>query len=147
MQPMTPFVPWAWRDPEGFAGIPPVAGATVPTDPYGPDRTPDSAGTDRRANIELTGYRVEATDGHIGSIDEASYEVDNAWLVVDTGPWIFGHKVLLPAGTVQHVDHTERKVYVDRTKQQIKDSPEYDEDTFRTPEYRQKVGDYYSASY
>jgi hypothetical protein len=55
--------------------------------------------------------------------------------------------VLLPAGTVRHVDHAERKVYVDRTKEQIKDSPEYDEDTFRTPEYRERVGTYYTDSY
>ena len=102
---------------------------------------------DRQANLDLTGYRVEATDGHIGSIDEASYDVGNAWLVVDTGPWIFGRKVLLPAGTVQNVEHTERKVYVDRTKQQIKDSPEYDPDTFGTDEYRAQVGDYYTSTY
>jgi hypothetical protein len=55
--------------------------------------------------------------------------------------------MLLPAGTVQRVDHAERTVYVDRTKQQIKDSPVYDEDTFTTPEYRERVGDYYAGTY
>ena len=132
MQPIPfPFVPWVWRDPEGFAS------------PEGPDTT----ATDQPANVDLTGYKVEATDGHIGSIDEASYETGSAWLVVDTGPWIFGRKVLLPAGTVQHVDHPEQKVYVDRTKEQIKDSPEYDKETFSTEGYRQQVGDYYTGSY
>jgi hypothetical protein len=142
MQPMTPFIPWAWRDPEGLAGTNP-AGDTAASDPSG-------AGTetiDRPGNVDLNGYKVEAVDGSIGSIDEASYEAGSAWLVVDTGPWIFGRKVLLPAGTVQHVDHAERKVYVDRTKEQIKDSPEYDADTFGTAEYRQGVGDYYTSSY
>jgi hypothetical protein len=66
---------------------------------------------------------------------------------VDTGPWIFGRKVLLPAGTVQRVDHAERKVYVDRTKDQIKDSPEYDPDTFVKLEYHDRVGAYYTESY
>lgn len=71
-----------------------------------------------------------------------------AWaLVVDTGPWIFGRKVLLPAGTVQRIDHDERVAYVDRTKDQIKDSPEYDKDASRTPEYRERVGAYYDDSY
>ncbi len=54
---------------------------------------------------DIIGYRVETTDGHIGKIDEASTIVGESYLVVDTGPWIFGKKVLLPAGTVHHVDH------------------------------------------
>jgi hypothetical protein len=142
MQPMTPFVPWTWRDPDGL-NAPFPAGGTAASDPAGAD----SATADRQANLDLTGFKVEATDGHIGSIDEASYDIGNAWLVVDTGPWIFGRKVLLPAGTVQNVDQADRRVYVDRTKQQIKDSPEYDPDTFRTDEYRQQVGDYYTTTY
>jgi hypothetical protein len=115
----------------------PGSGSAVP----GPADA-DSAAADELANVDLTGYRVEASDGHLGSIDEASYEAGSACLVVDTGPWIFGRKVLLPVGTVQHVDHAERKVYVDRTGDQIKDSPEYDEHTFDTSNYRQQVGDY-----
>jgi hypothetical protein len=107
----------------------------------------DSAEADQQAAAGLAGYDVEATDGSIGSIDEATYDVGSACLVVDTGPWIFGRKVLLPAGTVQRVDHDDRKVYVDRTKDQIKDSPEYDKDTFSTPEYRERVGTYYTDSY
>jgi hypothetical protein len=90
---------------------------------------------------------VEATDGGIGSIDEATYDVGSASIVVDTGPWIFGRKVLLPAGTVQRVDHTERVAYVDRTKDQIKHAPEYDKETFGTAEYRDRVGAYYDDSY
>ncbi|GGM55715.1 PRC-barrel domain-containing protein [Dactylosporangium sucinum] len=142
MQPMAPFMPWAWRDPEGYAAGYPAADVAV-TDPRGAD----SATSDRRANLDLTGYKVEATDGHIGSIDEATHETGSACLVVDTGPWIFGRKVLLPAGTVRQVDHGERKVYVDRTKEQIKESPEYDERTFGTEDYRERVGAYYTDSY
>ena len=55
--------------------------------------------------------------------------------------------MLLPAGTIAHVNHANRKVHADRTKDQIKDSPEYDESTFRTPDYRSRVGTYYEDSY
>ena len=95
----------------------------------------------------LTGYKVEAADGGIGKVDEASHEVGAQCLVVDTGPWIFGKKVLLPAGTVNHIDHEERKVYVDRTKDQIKSAPEFDSDMYTDPTYRDKVGGYYGDSY
>ncbi|KXK63220.1 hypothetical protein AWW66_04435 [Micromonospora rosaria] len=92
---------------------------------------------------DLTGYKVEATDGSIGKIDNASHAVDDSYLVVDTGPWIFGKKVMLPAGTVNHVDHDEQKVYVDREKDQIKAAPEYDESSHGDPAYRERLGGYY----
>jgi hypothetical protein len=38
------------------------------------------------AKAKLIGYGVEALDGKIGKIDEASNEVGAAWIVVDTGP-------------------------------------------------------------
>jgi len=135
MQPYI-FSPWAWRDPAWFTeNMPPQA-----------NETEDLEAAQRGRSV-LDGYDVEATDGGIGSVDEASNEVDAAHLVVDTGPWIFGRKVLLPAGTVHRVDHGERKVYVDLTKEQIKNSPEYDPDTFDKPEYREQVGSYYEETY
>lgn len=96
----------------------------------------------------LVGYRVHATDGDIGKIDEATDEVGTSRIVVDTGPWIFGRKVILPAGTVTRVDDSDRKVYVDLTKDQIKDSPEWDEATsFDDPAYRNRLGTYYGEFY
>ena len=75
---------------------------------------------------ELTGYSIAAVDGDIGHVDEAINELLGAsYLLVDTGPWIFGRKVLLPAGVVELIDTAEKKVYVARTKDQIKVAPEY----------------------
>jgi hypothetical protein len=92
---------------------------------------------------DLTGLHVEALDGGIGKIDEASYDVGAGYIVVDTGPWIFGKKVVLPAGVVDRVDRDDEKVYVARTKDQIKNAPEFDENTYRDPVYRNTLGDYY----
>ena len=61
----------------------------------------------------FVGYGVEALDGGIGKIDEASYDVGAGYIVVDTGPWIFGKKVMLPAGVISRVDHDDEKVYVE----------------------------------
>lgn len=68
---------------------------------------------------KLTGYAVEAIDGEIGSVDEATYEASGSYVVVGTGPWIFGKKVMLQAGVIDRIDTTERRVYVNRTKDQI----------------------------
>ena len=89
------------------------------------------------------GYRVHASDGDIGKVDEASNAVDESSIVVDTGPWIFGRKVILPAGTIQRVDDADEKVYVDLTKAQIKDSPELDDATADDHAYRDRLGTYY----
>ena len=98
----------------------------------------------------LAGLTVEAIDGKIGKVDEATNDVGASFIVVDTGPWIFGRKVLLPAGTIERVDWDEKDVYVDRTKDEIKDSPELrDEDlldgsdTAVNDEYRGRLSDYY----
>jgi hypothetical protein len=77
---------------------------------------------------DLIGYEVEASDGKIGSVDEASNAVDDAHFVVDTGFWIFGKKRLIPAGKVESIDVAERRVRVDLTKEQVKSSPDWRED-------------------
>ncbi|MFD3480836.1 PRC-barrel domain-containing protein [Streptomyces sp. NPDC058695] len=98
------------------------------------------------AGTDLTGYKVEATDGGIGKVDKHSDDVNSAYLVVDTGVWIFGKHVLLPAGTVRTVDQAERKVFVDLTKDQIKGSPEFDRDQHvGDAGYHEQVGSYYTS--
>jgi hypothetical protein len=99
---------------------------------------PESVG-----RLDMNGFDVEAVDGSIGKVDEATYEVGESYIVVDTGPWIFGKKVLLPAGIVDRVDRGDEKIYVDRTKDEIKNAPEFDEDAYRDEGYRATVGDYY----
>ena len=106
----------------------------------------DTIGVDATRNLDLTGFSVEATDGGIGKVDEATYETSRSYIVVDTGPWIFGKKVLLPAGVIQRVDLDSETVFVDRTKDEIKNAPEFDEATYRDEAYRSQVGDYYSGS-
>jgi hypothetical protein len=100
---------------------------------------PESVG-----RIDLTGFDVEAVDGSIGTVDEATQNVGESYIVVDTGVWIFGKKVLLPAGTVERVDRDEEKVYVDRTKDEIENAPELDKNHYREDGYRSAVGDYYA---
>ena len=98
-------------------------------------------------NMDLTGFTVEATDGKIGKIDEATYDAGSSYLIVDTGPWIFGKKVMLPASVVDQVDPETETVFVNRSKDEIKGSPEYDDDRGAGDDaYRQSLGGYYSGA-
>jgi hypothetical protein len=94
---------------------------------------------------DLTDFSVQATDGKIGKVDEATYQAGGSFLIVDTGPWIFGKKVMLPAGVVQRIDPESKTVFVNLTKDQIKSAPEFDEETGREDkDYRRRLGEYYS---
>ncbi|MFD3698872.1 PRC-barrel domain-containing protein [Streptomyces sp. NPDC058646] len=97
-------------------------------------------------DADLTGCKVEATDGSIGKVDKHSDEVGDAYLVVDTGGWIFGKEVLLPASTVVSVDLEERKIFVDLTRGQIKDAPEFHRDKhLGDAGYRDELGTHYGT--
>ena len=102
-------------------------------------------GADLTSGANLTGYSVEAVDGGIGKVDEATYEAGSSFIVVDTGPWIFGKKVMLPAGVINRVDTENEKVYASRTKDEIKNAPEFDEERYRDEGYRGELGGYYSG--
>ena len=95
-------------------------------------------------NLDLTGFKVEATDGEIGKVDQATDVVGGSFLIVDTGPWIFGKKVMIPAGVVRDIDPDTETIFVSRMKDEIKDAPEFDEKRLRDQEYRNELGGYYS---
>jgi hypothetical protein len=94
-------------------------------------------------DTDIAGFEVEAIDGSIGKVDEATTDTGSSYIVVDTGPWIFGKKVMLPAGVVQRIDMAEKKVFVNRTKDEIKNAPEFDESAIGDVSYRDRLGSYY----
>jgi hypothetical protein len=98
-------------------------------------------------DVDLDGYHVEATDGEIGKVDGATYEAGSCSIIVDTGPLVFGRKVFLPAGTIERVDIDNRRIFVDRTKEEIKDAPEYDPSGYAEQEYMIQLAEYYARFY
>jgi len=57
---------------------------------------------------------------------------------VDIGPWIAQQKVVLPGGVMTDVDPDEKKVYVNRTKDEIKNAPLFDDNRFDR-KYREEL--------
>jgi hypothetical protein len=93
--------------------------------------------------LVLAGYQVATFDGDIGKVAEATYGPGAAGLVVDIGPSLIGHRVLLPAGLVKRVDVDDRRIYVDCVSAEIKDAPVYDPDSGIDDDYRAQLGAYY----
>ena len=95
---------------------------------------------------ELVGFSVEATDGGIGKIDEGTEEMGRTHLIVDTGPWIFGKTVMLPAGVVDRVDLDTETVFVKCTQGcRSRTRPSSFRKRVGTMEYRDRLGGYYSG--
>jgi hypothetical protein len=78
---------------------------------------------------ELGGFTLAATDGAIGEV-EACYFDDVHWtvryLVVDTGGWLSGRKVLISPMAVRSIDVAGERVIVDLTREQVQRSPDID---------------------
>jgi len=53
---------------------------------------------------------------------------------------------MLPAGLIDRVDLDDGRVFVQRTKDEIKNAPEFDQDRYRDTTYRDDVGTYYGPS-
>ena len=62
----------------------------------------------------IVGFAVEARDAGIGKVDEATETKGVGRLIVDSGSWMSGRKVLLPIGIVEHVDFDTETVFLDR---------------------------------
>jgi hypothetical protein len=52
---------------------------------------------------------------------------------------------MLPAGVIQDIDLDNEEIFVDRTKDEIKNAPEFDETRYRDESYRGELSDYYGA--
>jgi sporulation protein YlmC with PRC-barrel domain len=97
----------------------------------------------------INGYAIVASDGHLGTVsdflfDDVSWLI--RWLVVDTGTWLSGRKVLLPAFALGHLDPARREFVVRLTMQEIKDGPDIDTQRSVSRQMEASIYDHYGWS-
>src|ERR1035438_10671731 len=82
-------------------------------------------------NKRLKDYVIRATDGELGSVVELYFD-DETWairyLVVDTGGWLSGRRVLISRFSIIRTDWDAVRLDVALTKQQVENSPNIDTD-------------------
>jgi hypothetical protein len=97
----------------------------------------------------INGYAIEASDGRLGTVSDLLFEDVGwaiRWLVVDTGNWLSGRKVLLPLSALGQPERALRRFPVKLTMQQVKDSPDIDTDQPVSRQLETHVYDYYGWS-
>jgi uncharacterized protein YrrD len=77
----------------------------------------------------LRGGPVHALDGDIGTVVDFYFD-DDTWtvryVVVDTGKWLRGRRVLIPLWALQSPDWDQVRIPVRITRDQVKHSPDVD---------------------
>lgn len=94
----------------------------------------------------INGYAIEATDGRAGIVGDSLFEDVGwviRWLVVDTGNWLSGRKILLPLSALGQPVAMRSLFRVNLTMQQVKDSPDIDTNRPVSRQMETHVYDYY----
>ena len=99
---------------------------------------------DQLDNQDIIGYGLYSGDEKVGSVDDLLVDDEGKfrYLVINTGAWIFGKKVLLPIGRTQ-IDYGNRHVNVSNlTREQVESLPAYD-GAMVDNKYEERVRDVY----
>jgi sporulation protein YlmC with PRC-barrel domain len=155
--------PYYWGGPGLWGGTAYPIGHPSTTGSLGyPDRASGHAGTAAtsrrqvkeegdphlRSTNEVIGYYIEASDGSIGHVED--FIIDNAnwairYMVVDTVNWWPGKKVVVAPQWITEVSWMESRVYVNLSRERIKNAPEYDPAAFMNREYEDKLYEHYGS--
>lgn len=99
---------------------------------------------------KLQGFTVAAVDGEAGNIKEIYFD-DERWtvryLVVETGGWFTGRKVLISPFAVESLDWNGEGLRLNLTREQIKNGPDIDTDKPVSRQHESEFFDYYGYPY
>ena len=100
-----------------------------------------------RSTEKVTGYNIRAADGEVGDVkdfivNDADWKID--FLVVDTGHWLPGRKVIISPVLISNIDWTDSEVSVKTSVRHIKESPAYDPSQPITQDYEIHLHNHYN---
>jgi sporulation protein YlmC with PRC-barrel domain len=100
-----------------------------------------------RSTQHVSGYHIQATDGEIGHVEDFIID-DESWairyLVIDTHNWLPGKKVLVSPKWIESVSWSQSKIFVNLTREKIKQSPEFTDKSLLTRDYETKLYQHYN---
>lgn len=90
---------------------------------------------------DVVSYDLYSGNDKVGSVDDILVDENGKfrYLVVNTGIWILGKKILLPIG-LSRLSHSDRRVYVNGlTKEQVENLPEYHDSLTVDYDYEERL--------
>jgi len=99
-----------------------------------------------RSVSDLRGCHIQGSDGAIGHVDDVIAD-DETWtvryLVVETSTWWLDKKVLIAPRWASDVTWKDRRVHVNLSREEIKNSPEWTATDPVNRAYEERLYDYY----
>jgi len=100
-----------------------------------------------RSSHNVSGYNIQGLDGDIGHVEDFIID-DETWeiryLIIDTQNWLPGKKILLAPQWIENVSWEESKVFVNFKCEDIKQSPEYTEETILDRNFEMSLFQHYN---
>jgi hypothetical protein len=91
-----------------------------------------------RSTADVSGHHIQARDGEIGHVEDFIID-DETWairyLIIDTQNWWPGKQVLVSPRWIESVSWIDLKVFVNLSRETIKQAPEYTELSLLTRDY------------
>jgi uncharacterized protein YrrD len=120
------------------------SGNPVSTDPG------SSWNSSLRSIEDVNGHKIHTTDeDKIGHVDDFIID-DDTWtiryLIVNTGNLFTGKKVLISPEWIERISWDDSKVYLNMTKETLKESPEYSDESGLTRDYESSLFSYYNKT-
>jgi hypothetical protein len=104
-------------------------------------------GTKCNTTPTTAGHRIQARDGEIGDVEDFVID-DDTWairyLIVDTGNWWPGKKVLISTPWIERISWELSTVFINLTREAIKQGPEYTEEALITRDYKTRLHRHYN---
>jgi len=101
-----------------------------------------------RSTYSVSGHHIHAADGEIGHVEDFIID-DETWairyLIVNTHNWWAGKKVLVSPQWIERVSWSQRKVFVNLSRETIRQSPEYSGESLPTRDYETGLYLHYNA--
>jgi len=101
-----------------------------------------------RSTLAVTGYHIQAIDDEIGHVEDFIID-DETWairyLIINTKNWWSGKKVLVSTKWIERISWNQSKVFINLSREDIKKSPEYTEETLLTRDYEADLHRHYNC--
>jgi len=108
---------------------------------------PEPGDVHLRSSRTVIGYRVKASDGKVGHIEDFLYD-DASWRIcyaeVDTRNWVGGRHVIVSPTWVQSVSWDDRAISVNLPVESVRAAPDYTSPDTVTPEYEELVRSHFA---
>ncbi|MGD1088422.1 MAG: PRC-barrel domain-containing protein [Verrucomicrobiota bacterium] len=99
-----------------------------------------------RSTYAVSGHHLQALDGELGHVEDFIID-DETWtiryLIIDTHNWWPGKKVLVSPQWIERVSWSERKVFVNLSRETIKESLEFTGESLLTRDYEIELHQHY----